>query len=91
MIEGRSLSPDEERYLDESISYWNEWQETSLQDKSVIYNELTRNGNRFILDKLQSEGSMGISGIDINVSREEFKQRLSRSGIDAEKIKKLVR
>lgn len=92
LLQGRDLNLKEEAYLDECIKYWTEWQEVQeFKNKQVIIDELVRNGNRFILDKFSSEGLNNLSGIDINVSREEFIKRLLNSGIDNEKIKRLVR
>lgn len=92
LLEGRNLNLKEEKYLDECIEYWKEWQEQlCFEDKQLIVDEFIRNGNRYILDQLSSEGFNNLSGININVSRSEFEKRLISSGVDIEKIKKLVR
>lgn len=92
LLEGRNLTLIEEKYLDECIEYWKEWQEElNFQDKQMIIDEFVRNGNRYILDQLSILGFNNLSGININVSRDEFEKKLIGSGIDKEKIKKLVR
>lgn len=92
LLEGRNLNLEEERYLDECVEYWKEWQEQSrFQDKQMVVDEFIRNGNRYILDKLANEGFDNLSGININISRAEFEKRLIGSGANIEKIKKLVR
>ena len=74
------------------LSYWKEWQEQlNFQDKQIIIDEFIRNGNRYILDQLCEEGSKDLRGININVSREEFIRKLIGSGVDIEKVKRLVR
>ena len=62
-----------------------------LFSKKLIINELTRNGNRFILDMLSEEGYKNLTGININISREEFNKRLRFSGVPEERVKKLIR
>lgn len=57
----------------------------------MIENELTRNGNRYILDLLTDEGYANLSGININISREEFNKRIRSSGVPEERIKKLIK
>ena len=92
LLEGRNLSLIEESYLNECIEYWKEWQEKlSFQDKQIIIDEFIRNGNRYILDQLCEEGSKDLRGININVSREGFIRKLIGSGVDIEKVKKLIR
>lgn len=92
LLQGRNLNLKEKEYLNECIEYWKEWQEQSeFHDDEIIVNEFIRNGNRYILDQLIRDGFDGLSGININVSRDEFKKRLIGSGVDIEKIKKLVR
>ena len=56
-----------------------------------FYNEYIRNCNRCIINKLTQEGYQNISGININISREELKKRLISSNIDSEKVKKLIK
>lgn len=92
LLEGRSLNLNEEKYLDECIEYWKEWQEQlNFQDKQMIIDEFIRNGNRYILDQLSNQGFDNLLGININVSRTEFEKKLIGSGVDIEKIKKLIR
>lgn len=91
IIEGRSLNVQELKYLEECIIYWKLWQEKDYDNKEIIINELTRNGNRFILDMLSEEGYKNLTGININISREEFNKRLRFSGVPEERIKKLIR
>ena len=71
--------------------YWKLWQEKDCDNKDVIENELTRNGNRYILDLLTDEGYANLSGININISREEFNKRIRSSGVSEERIKKLIK
>lgn len=92
LLDGRNLSLLEEKYLDECIEYWKEWQEKSnFHDKQIIIAEFIRNGNRNIIDQLSSQGFNNLSGININVSRTELEKKLITSGVDKEKIKKLIR
>lgn len=91
IIEGRDLNFKELNYLEECIKYWKVWQENNSDNRELIINELTRNGNRFILDLLCTEGYDNLSGININISREEFIKRIHSSGVPEERIKKLVR
>ena len=79
------------KYLEECIIYWKLWQEKDYDNKEIIINELTRNGNRFILDMLSEEGYKNLTGININISREEFNKRLRFSGVPEERVKKLIR
>ena len=57
----------------------------------VITNEYTRNCNRLIINKLIEDGYNNLSGININVSREELKKRLLSAGVEVEKVKKIIR
>ena len=76
----------------ESIRYWKDWQEMDKDiDVGVIINEYTRNCNRLIINKLIEYGYNNLSGININVSREELKKRLLSAGVEAEKVKKIIR
>ena len=79
-------------HLLECIKYWKEWQEINKEvDIDIIKNEYIRNCNRYIIDKLINEGYSNVSGININITREELKKRLYNSGVEIEKIKKLIR
>lgn len=92
LLGGRDLNDEENRYLDECIKYWLEWQDNNINfDKNIIFNEYIRNANRFIIDLLINEGYENLSGININVSRDELNKRLISAGIDKEKVKQLVR
>lgn len=92
ILDGIELTNDLKKYLCECIKYWKEWQEVNKEiDINVIKNEYIRNCNRYIIDKLINEGYENISGININISREEFKKRILSSGVEPEKIKKLIR
>lgn len=91
LLEGKDLTKKENAYLDECIKYWQEWQNKEYFDKSIIINEYVRNGNRYILDLLTNEGYDNLSGININISREELNKRLLSSGVDEERVKRLVR
>lgn len=91
ILEGRNLNIQELKYLEECILYWKLWQEKDCDNKDMIENELTRNGNRYILDLLTDEGYANLSGININISREEFNKRIRSSGVSEERIKKLIK
>lgn len=53
--------------------------------------EYIRNGNRFLIDVLSVEEYTNLTGININNTREKFIKRLKSSGVEEEKILKLVR
>lgn len=92
LLNGKELTSDLKKYLYECIKYWSEWQEINKKiDTTVIEKEYTRNCNRFIIDKLISEGYTNLSGININVSKDEFEKKLLCSGVDSQKVKKIVR
>ena len=91
ILQGRSLNIQELNYLEECIMYWKVWQEKNCDNRELIINELTRNGNRFILDLLCNEGYKNLSGININISRDELNKRICSSGVPEERIKKLVK
>lgn len=92
LLEAKDLSKDERKYLDECIKYWIEWQKSDSQfDEDIILNEYIRNGNRYIIDLLAKEGYENISVININIPRDEFIKRIIVSGVDVEKVRKLVR
>lgn len=79
---GVNLTDVEIQYLNECLDYWTDWQEkTEGTDISLIINEYTRNCNRFILDNLVKKGYNNVAGIDINLSRTEFKKRLKNANI----------
>ena len=61
---------------------------SSKQDQNYAN---TRNGNRYIIDKLTEMGYENLFGININISREEFVKRLIGSGVENERVKILVR
>lgn len=92
LLDGRSLYENERQYLVECIKYWMDWQQvTKSNNISIILNEYTRNGNRYIIDKLTEMGYENLFGININISREEFVKRLIGSGVENERVKILVR
>ena len=92
MLEGQELSDLEEKYLMECIKYWKDWQEINGDiDVEIIKREYVRNCNRFVIDKLLEEGYDNLSGININITREEMKKRLLSSNVAIEKVKKLIR
>ena len=92
LLEGVELTNNLQNYFLECIKYWKDWQEVHKEiDVDIIKNEYIRNCNRYIIDKLINEGYSNISGININISREELKKRLYSSGVEDEKIKELVR
>lgn len=79
---GKDLSSAEMGYLDECIEYWKDWQETENRgDTAILLNEYSRNCNRFISDFLKTSGYNNVSGVDINLPRQEFKKRLLNSGV----------
>lgn len=90
ILKGRNLNIQELKYLEECILYWKLWQEKDYDNKDIIKNELIRNGNRYILNLLTDEGYANLSGININISREEFNKRIRSSGVPEERIKKLI-
>ncbi len=91
-LQGRDLNDNENQYLDECLRYWMEWQVVDSDvDKSVIIEELVRNGNRFIIDSLAQEGYQNLLGININISRDELQKRLVSSGVPSEKVKQYIR
>ena len=90
LLSGRELSEGENRYLYECIKYWKEWQKVNNNiDINTIENEYIRNCNRYILDELMKEGYENLSGININVSKNEIKRRILSSGVDIERVKKI--
>lgn len=92
LLDGMELATDLQIYLTECIKYWKDWQEINADvDINIIKIEYIRNCNRYIIDKLASEGYKNISGININISRDELIKRLLSSGIEIDKVKKLVR
>lgn len=92
ILNGRSFNQAELLYLNECIKYWINWQETSEQiNTNLIMKEYIRNGNRYLIDVLSEEGYTNLTGININNTREEFIKRLKSSGVEEEKILKLVR
>lgn len=92
LLNGCDFSEIEEKYLMECIKYWKDWQEVNEDiDIEVIKTEYTRNCNRYIIDKLTQEGYNNLSGININISKEEFKKRLITSNVELEKVKKLIK
>lgn len=92
LLEAKDLSEEENNYLDECIKYWIEWQRSEEQfNKNIILNEYIRNGNRYIIDLLTQEGYENVSGININVSRDEFIKRIIGSGVETERVRNLVR
>jgi len=87
-----NLTEDEMKYLNESIMYWNNWQENvNMSSDTLIKNEYTRNANRYILDLLTKEGYDNLSKININISRNDLIKRLISSGVDKKKIKMIER
>lgn len=90
LLEGRLLSDEEKKYYLECIKYWQDWQEVNKDvDISVFEKEYVRNCNRYIIDKLTQEGYRNLSGININVGREEMMQKLISSGVDLKRVRKL--
>lgn len=92
LLEAKDFNEEEKKYLNECIKYWTEWQRSGSEfDKNIIINEYIRNGNRYIIDLLAQEGYENVSGININIPRDEFIKRIIASGVENEKVKKLVR
>ena len=90
LLEGRLLSNEEKKYFLECIKYWQEWQEVNKEvDILTFEKEYLRNCNRYIIDKLTQEGYKNLSGININVGREEMMQKLISSGVDIKRVRKL--
>lgn len=90
LLNGMEMDKNLEIYLKECIRYWKDWQEVNKDiDISVIENEYIRNCNRFLIDKFTNEGYQNLSGININISREEFKKRLLCAGVNPDKILEL--
>lgn len=84
-----------EKYIDDCINYWINWQKITNYDsdyiKDIIKKELDRNGNRYILDALELGGFSNVKGVNINVSREEFLKRLKGSEVDEIVLRKVLR
>lgn len=92
ILSGNEFSDLEQAYLMECIKYWTDWQEINKNiDIEVIKNEYIRNCNRYFIDKLIDEGYRNLSGININISREEMKKRLISSRVEPERVKQLIR
>lgn len=92
LLEGQELSLKEEEYLLECMKYWRDWQKTNDDfDIDLIEKEYVRNCNRYIIDILTQEGYKNLSGVNINVSKEEMKKRLISSGVEKERIKKIYK
>ena len=92
LLEAKTLSLELQNYLMEALKYWKIWQDIDNEiETDIIEQEYIRNCNRYIIDILTSEGYNNLSGININVSREEFKKKLLSSMVEPEKIKKLLR
>ena len=86
-MDGVSMPTELSAYLLECIDYWKEWQENKNDaDIDVVHGEYIRNCNRIILDKLIREGYTNLSGININISKDEFKKRFLGSGVELSKI-----
>lgn len=92
LLNGRSFNESENLYLDECLTYWKDWQEKNTSiDIDIIKKEYIRNCNRYIINLLTKDGYKNLNGININISREEMNKRLISSGVESDKIKKLVR
>lgn len=87
IMNGLSMPNEFNEYLVECMRYWGEWQSVNSNlETTAIQNEYIRNCNRIILDRLISEGYTNISGININISKEEFRRRLIGSGVESRKV-----
>lgn len=92
ILEAKEFSKLEEDYLVQCIRYWKDWQEINKNiDIETIKKEYIRNCNRYIIDKLTEAGYKNLSGININISRDEMKKRLMASNVEKKMIKKLIR
>ena len=92
ILNGNLLVKEQEDYLLECINYWKDWQSREDNiDISMLKNEHVRNCNRHFIDQLLDEGYQNVSGININVSPEEFIRRLLSSGVDTSRVKKYKR
>ena len=92
LLKARPLSFELQSYLIEALKYWKNWQDVNHEiETNIIEQEYIRNCNRYIIDILLSEGYDNLSGININVSWEEFQEKLLASNVEPEKIKKLLR
>lgn len=91
LLNAMRLNDQELNYLKECIMYWKDWQKVDCDiDFNVILNEYERNCNANIINMLVNEG-YNVSKININVSWEDFKERLKSSGVPKEKIKSIIR
>lgn len=92
ILQGRDLNELEMNYLNECLKYWSNWQQINgFTNIDLILNEFIRNGNRFIIDALTKEGYNKLGNININISREELYSRLTNSGVEKERVRKLKR
>ena len=92
LLSGKELSSEEENYLLQCIDYWKDWQEVNEDvDIETIKKEYIRNCNRYIVDILTKEGYTNLSGININISREEMEKRLISSNVEKARIRRLIR
>lgn len=67
----------------ECMKYCMDWQKTNNDfDIDLIKKEYVRNCNRYIIYILTQEGYKNLSGVNINVSKEEMKKRLISSGVE---------
>lgn len=90
LLNGKELNDQMQNYLLECVKYWKDWQEIDKEiNLEIINKEYVRNCNRYILDKLISQGYENINGININISRDELKKRLVCSGLENEKVDEL--
>lgn len=86
-MSGKDLSDTEIAYLNECINYWKDWQETETNGNvGVLLNEYSRNCNKFIADFLKANGYDNVSGINTNLSKQEYKQRLLNSHVKEKDI-----
>lgn len=89
LLDGKKLTLEEEKYLLECLNYWKDWQKVNKSVKfEIIQKEYIRNCNRYIIEKLTQEGYTNLSGININVSRDEMAKKLYSAGVEMPKIRK---
>ncbi len=92
LLKGVELTKVQEDYLIQSIAYWKDWQAVNKEmDMSVIEKEYIRNCNRYIINALLNEGYENISGININVSTDEFIKKLHSANVEYSKISEYIK
>lgn len=92
ILQGISLDSQLSGYLNECVEYWKDWQQKNDNvDLDTFEKEYARNCNKYIMDILIERGYNNISGININISRDEFNNRLITSGVKKEEIIEMMK